>query len=32
MLGTAERAYNWIAHKTNKIPHNKENIIDSSAI
>ena len=32
MLGTTERACNWIAHKINKIPHDKENTKDSSAI
>ena len=32
MLGTAERACDWIAHKINKIPHDKENTKDSSAI
>ena len=32
LLGTAETACNWIAHKINKIPHDKENTKDSSTI
>ena len=32
MLGTAERACDWIVHKINKILHDKENTKDSSAI
>ena len=32
MLGTAERACNWIVCKINKVPHNKENTKDSSTI
>ena len=32
MLGTAERACNWIAHKINKIQHDNENTKDCSAI
>ena len=32
MLDTTDRACNWIAHKINKILHDKENIKDSGAI
>ena len=32
LLGTTERACNGIAHKINKILHDKENTKDSSAI
>ena len=32
MLGTAERACNWIAHNINKILHDKENTKDTSTI
>ena len=32
LLGIAERACDWIAHKINKILHDKKNTEDSSAI
>ena len=32
LLGIAEIACNWIAHKVSKIPHTKKNTDDSSAI